>query len=39
MDFRLTYPDYAALMGDRRPKKHSPTRPVRPPRNARDTRR
>lgn len=35
MDFWLTYPDYAELIGDRRAQKHSPSIPVRPPRNVR----
>jgi hypothetical protein len=33
MDFRLTYLDYAQLIGDRRPQKHSPPTPVRRPGN------
>jgi len=39
MDFRLTYPEYAQLIGDRRPKKHSTAVPVRPPRGIRGWRR
>ena len=39
MDFMLTYPEYAQLMGDRRPQKHSPTVPFRRPRGIRGWRR
>ena len=39
MDFRLTYPDYAQLIGDRRPQRHSPTAPIRNPRGIRGWRR
>jgi hypothetical protein len=33
MDFRLTYPDYVQLIGDRRPQKHTQSAPVRRPRS------
>ncbi len=39
MDFRHTYPDYVALIADRRPQKHSEAQPVRPPRKGRGWRR
>jgi hypothetical protein len=35
MDLRITYPDYAQLIGDRRPQRHKPSSPIRTPRGIR----